>query len=267
MIHLFAYYSVGGYKIMHAGELSPNSDAVYYLPLLPIMKKRKREEEKDEVERLDVLPKIGLVCETNYYGFPNECYPLFTHGAFVLMYRTLQNGCACLAIKNLGGSSMDEEGRSIPFSLLFVANETDDNHLLDNVAEYCRKNASKLSSELSPTIVYDVKVNGLRVNMNEVYGWMTSCPSSERQHNHCKKVDMLMVVDANGIDIALREQGFSNDDVNIVVDCHGEEIKRAAYLDAMGRDNVQEESPLDELIELGKEGLKKLSSLLKNSMQ
>ena len=49
MIRLYAYYSCGGYKDMYLGSSDTAASPSYFLPLLPVMKKRGR---TDEVEKI-----------------------------------------------------------------------------------------------------------------------------------------------------------------------------------------------------------------------
>lgn len=54
MIRLYAYYSCGGYKDMYLGSSDTAASPSYFLPLLPVMKKRGRtdEVEKNKISRI-----------------------------------------------------------------------------------------------------------------------------------------------------------------------------------------------------------------------
>jgi hypothetical protein len=108
MIKLYAFYSIGGYKDLYLGELKPDCSSTYFLPLLSIMKKRNKEEEREIVANLEALPKIERITSSNSYGFPQECSMLFSHGGYILLYKTLNDGRSCLVLRDLTSSTKDD---------------------------------------------------------------------------------------------------------------------------------------------------------------
>lgn len=214
MIKLYAFYSIGGYKDLYLGELKPDCSPTYFLPLLSILKKRNKEEEREIVDNLEALPKIKRITSSNSYGFPQECSTLFSHGGYILLYKTLNDGRPCLVLRDLTSSTKDEEGRGTPFNLLFMAESENDCQQLDNVALYCFHNATLLDSILSPTIVYDPKVNGTRADLPIIYDWIASCPTTRPLTHKEGQYNYVMVGSPTTIKVFLKEQNVSQNSVD-----------------------------------------------------
>ncbi len=217
MIRAYCFYSFGGYKDMYLGNLDANSSSVYYLPLLSIMKKRGLAEEVQKISELESLDKIQIISRNSTYDFPSECKSLFSHGGYVVMYRTLNDGSVCLAIRNLYGSMKDEEGRSTPFTILFVANTPSDIDLMDNVATFCIHNSHKLNDIISPTIIYDSKANGLRADISKIYEWIILCPESKKFIHTPGVVDYIMIGSLSYFHIILEEHNIKREFVNAAI--------------------------------------------------
>lgn len=235
MIKLYAFYSIGGYKDLYLGELKPDCSPTYFLPLLSIMKKRNKEEEREIVGSLDALPKIERITSSNSYGFPQECSTLFSHGGYILLYKTLNDGRSCLVLRDLTSSTKDEEGRGTPFNLLFMAESENDCQLLDNVALFCFHNATLLDSILSPTIVYDPKVNGTRADLPVIYEWIASCPTTRLLVHKQGQYNYVMVGSPTTIKVFLKEQNVSQNNVDAFCSVDGTIIK-GAFVYSLAKD-------------------------------
>ena len=225
MLRLYAFYSVGGYKDMYLGTLSQESSSTYYLPLLPIMKKRNNPAEQDHVVALEKLQRVEIINKEKDWGFPNECNTLFSHGGYTIIYKTLCDGMSCLAMRNLTSSMRDEEGRSTPFNLLFVAENTKDNYILDKVAIYCKDHSQEINSILSPTIVYDAVVNGLRVDLQNIYNWVRSLPDTTPLLHNTNRVNYIIVSDKQMIEIVIKEQNLSNIPIDAIFRENGDKLQ------------------------------------------
>lgn len=217
MIRLYGFYSVGGYKDMYMGILNAKSNSAYYLPLLPIMRQRRFPEEAFKIAELDKLDKIRIITKSKTFDFPNECKSLFSHGGYTIMYRTLNNKSVCLAIRNLSSSMVDEEGRSNPFTLLFIADDQTDISLLDNAALYCLSHHNNLNNILSPTILYDAVVNGLRVDLFKIYSWIASCKAPIQFIHTSGYVDYVMLATRSSLPIVIQEHNIDGNKINAVV--------------------------------------------------
>ena len=227
-MRLYAYYSCGGYKDMFLGELSSNSVPVYYLPLLPIIKRRNNPDDYIKIKEQECLPKIEIITNSDSKGFPPQCNSLFSHGAYNLIYECLDSGEHVLAIRGIESSTKDEDGRSIPFNLLFVTDNECDLVFLDSTAYYCSHNFLNLSNELSETIVYDTKVNGLRADIQNIWLWITMCKNS--WHHEYKQVRnsiiLLMLTNESMLDLFLKEHMVDIRTINEVMDVNGNIISK-----------------------------------------
>ena len=225
MMKLYAFYSIGGYKDLYLGELKPDCSPTYFLPLLSIMKKRNKDEEREIVANLEALPKIERITSSNSYGFPQECSTLFSHGGYILLYKTLNDGRSCLVLRDLTSSTKDEEGRGTPFNLLFMAESENDCQQLDNVALFCFHNATQLDSILSPAIVYDPKVNGTRADLPVIYEWIASCPTTRPLTHKEGQYNFVMVGSPTTIKVFLKEQNVSQNSVDTFCTIDGTILK------------------------------------------
>ena len=265
MVKLYAFYSVGGYKDMYLGTLSQESSSTYYLPLLSIMKKRNNPAEQDKIATLEKLQSVKIINKENDWGFPNECNMLFSHGGYTIIYKTLCNGKSCLAIRNLIGTMRDEEGRSTPFNMLFIAENIEDNYTLDKVAIYCKDHVQEINSILSPTIVYDAAVNGLRVDLQNIYNWIASLPDTIPLLHNTNRINYLIISDEQMIDIVIKEQNLSNMLIDVIFHDNGHllqgslkyvqtssntlisNVKKTIYQDDSNVDNPQVDSIINNI--------------------
>ncbi|MBQ8778145.1 MAG: hypothetical protein IJZ49_00330 [Alistipes sp.] len=191
------------------------------------MKRRNDPTEQSRIAELEQLPRIEIIKKGNSWGFPNECNPLFSHGGYAIIYKTLRSGESCLAIRNLTGSMKDEEGRSIPFNLLFVADSAENNYVLDKVAMYCREHLQEIEDVLSPAIVYDPYVNGLRADLQVIYGWVSSCPDVTPLQHSAGEVNYIMVSSEQMIDIAIKEQNLTGVPIDAILQNNGKVLRGA----------------------------------------
>ena len=227
MVRVYAFYSVGGYKDMYIGTLSQESSSTYYLPLLSIMKKRNNPAEQEHIVALEKLPRVEIINQHNDWGFPDECNKLFSHGGYTIIYKTLCNGKSCLAIRNLTEAMKDEDGRSTPFNMLFIAENTEDNYTLDKVALYCKDHVQEINSVLSPTIVYDASVNGLRVDLKNIYNWICSLPDTTPLIHNTSRVNYIIVSSKQMIDIVIKEQSLANIPIDAIFHYNGYKLQGA----------------------------------------
>ena len=222
---LYGFYSWGGYKDMYFGELDSNCKSVYFLPLLSIMRNRNRPEEQEKIAWLETLPSIEIVRQRRDYGFPHECSTLFTHGGFSAIYQTLYDGRVCLCMREIGCDTKDEEGRSTPFSLLFLAESEEDIALLDNTAHFCLTHLREAHTILSSVMVFDTKANGLRADTYKVKEWMDSINSDVRFVHQPGRISYLMIPSLNMLTIVLGELKINQSRLDAIVSWTGQLLK------------------------------------------
>lgn len=229
MIKLYAFYSIGGYKDLYLGEIKADCSPTYFLPLLSIMKKRNKEEELEKVAELEALPRIERITTSNRCGFPQDCSTFFSHGGYILLYKTLNDGRSCLALRDITSSTRDEEGRGTPFNLLFTADSETDIKMLDNAAVFCLQNITLINDIFSPTIVYDGKVNGTRADLPLIYEWITSCPATQPLSHEMGKYNFVMVSNPETIKVFLNEHSVTTKCIDAFCTADGIIIKGAIH--------------------------------------
>ena len=271
-MRLYAYYSCGGYKDMFLGELSSNSVPVYYLPLLPILKKRNHPEDIDKIKNQEALPQIEIITNSNSLGFPPQCNSLFSHGAYNILYRSLADGELVLAIRGIDSSLKDEDGRSTPFNLLFVTDSKYDIAYLDSTAYYCSLNYKNLNNDLGNTILYDTSVNGLRADIQNIWSWIIMCKTNWNcEYSHkANAIILLMIASESMLDLFVREHNVDFKSIDEVIDVNGNIITKNT--DTYYSNNLSEKSELncdniESEIKLGKDlsidkALKKIKYLI-----
>lgn len=223
MIRVYGFYSCGGYKDMYLGSSESCNRPSYYLPLLPIMKNRQSPEDLPKIEQQEKLPQIGIITYYNNLGFPQECDWMFSHGGYVAMYRTLSDGSACLALRDIPGSERDEEGRSIPFNLLLIATGAESILELDSVAYSLKDNYVEWRDFATDLFAYDPAVNGTRFDLHVLFDRIKKqAEDSPMQLEHVSnRVIYLMLGSAQNTSLALQEQGLNKSDVQCIVDLFG----------------------------------------------
>lgn len=221
MIRIYGYYSCGGYKDMYLGNSDNCGQPSFFLPLLPIMKKRKRPDDLKKIEELEKLLQIRIITDANSYDFPIEGNIMFSHGGYIAIYRTLSNGNSCLSIRDIPNSAQDEEGRNIPFNILFVADSLDDILLLDKMAMSLKENFREWMDFFSTLFSYDAIVNGIKFDLPAIFNRIkktTDFASIKHMDNH---LVYLMLDCMDNMNIALREQMLQKNHVSCVIDTKG----------------------------------------------
>ena len=96
MLKYYSYYNVGGYKDMFLGDSTQSTEYSYYIPLLPIWKKRAESGDSsltEKIESLEKLPKINILTKETSYGLPSAAKTLISHGGYRI-YLVAENEAA-----------------------------------------------------------------------------------------------------------------------------------------------------------------------------
>lgn len=224
MIRLYAYYSCGGYKDMYLGSSDTAASPSYFLPLLPVMKKRGRTDEVEKIKYQESLQHVCIVTSSESYGFPADAANMFSHGAYKAVYRTLQDGSSCLSMHDIPSNETDEEGRDIPFTLMFVADGEEDSAKLDCMAAALLKDMTAWQQLFTSLFAYDPTVNGIKFDLPKIMARI----NDTKQESNCyidrtqgKNVAYLMLNENNGVKIALKEQNLKREEISCIVDTNG----------------------------------------------
>ena len=228
MIRLYAYYSCGGYKDMYLGSSDTAASPSYFLPLLPVMKKRGRTDEVEKIKYQESLQHVCIVTSSESYGFPADAANMFSHGAYKAVYRTLQDGSSCLSMHDIPSNETDEEGRDIPFTLMFVADGEEDSAKLDSMAAALLKDMTAWQQLFTSLFAYDPTVNGIKFDLPKIIARINDTkqePNCYIDRTQSKNVAYLMLNENNGVKIALKEQNLKREEVSCFVDANGNIIE------------------------------------------
>lgn len=222
MIRVYGYYCCSGYKDLYLGNSEDSNNPTYFLPLLPVMKHRNLPEEKEKILELEQLPQIHQVTADESYDFPAECRIMFSHGGYHIIYRTLSNGDACLAIHDIPNNQQDEFGRDTPFNLLFIATHDVQNDvlLLDRFAIALKNEYQKYITLCSTLFSYDFKSNGVKFDLPRLFEALNNTNKLDKEivHNANSVVYLMLYTGSSkDVQIALREQNFIEEQVHSMI--------------------------------------------------
>lgn len=224
MIRVYGFYSCGGYKDMYLGSNECCDRPTYYLPLLPVMKERRKNEDLPKIEQQEKLEQIRLVTCGDNMGFPEECDAMFSHGGYVAMYRMLSDGSTCLAMRDIPSQEVDEVGRNIPFNLLLIATDEEGIAQLDQMAVFVKDCYLEWRDFATSLFSYDPIVNGVKFDLPALFGRLAGLSDvSEVQIGHARNVLVFLMLDGiKNVSIALREQNLQPSTVRCIVDVQGQ---------------------------------------------
>lgn len=164
MLKYYSYFSVGGYKDMYLGNSGMTESDTYYLPLLDIWKEQVANGNNKNATRLTEAEKVKLIpilTADESYGLPDEAAPLFSHGAYKLLHKVASTSEGLFAIRDIPCAMKDDNGRSIPFLLVVVADTDSDRKQLECIAAYAASHLASFCSATSHFFGYDPKFNGV----------------------------------------------------------------------------------------------------------
>ena len=181
MLRYYSYYSVGGYKDFILGTSDSKQEATYYLPLLPVLEERAKEDTDaaKQFEQLNKLPKIHQLSATETYSLPVSARPLFSHAGYKLIYKHLEDNSFALALRNITDNTKDEHGRTIPFMFVIVGDTKEDVRVLDILSTYFACNIKGVENILSRLLYMDIEVNGLKFELAKFNAWINKVVSNE----------------------------------------------------------------------------------------
>lgn len=230
MLKYYSYYNVGGYKDMFLGDSSMKADKTYFLPLLPVWKKKALSGDKElakKVEVLETLPSIKILTKDENQGLPQNAKTLFSHGGYKVILTSSDSGETIFAIRDIESSSKDETGRTIPFLLVIVGTSESDKVLLEKVATYASSHLDSFSKKISSLFSYDSEKNGLAFALSTLTSYINKI--AEQSNNslltmqgevllESKRADVPLLILPEGIDksLTMQEQGLTGKRVNIV---------------------------------------------------
>lgn len=231
MLKYFSYYNVGGYKDMFLGDSTMTSESTFYLPLLPVWKKKAEAGDvslAEKIESLEKLPKIKILTIDSNYGLSKSAFTLISHAGYKVYLSKLSSGESIFAIRDIDSNSKDESGRSIPFLLLVVGDTDSDRIVLEKMAAYAVSHIDDISRKISNLFSYNPTVNGVEFSLHTLNELIKDI--STKNNNTFMTLTRDVVVDLSkkeialfaipeGLDrtIAIREQNLKGKNVNFVM--------------------------------------------------
>lgn len=180
MLRYYSYYSVGGYKDFILGTNQSCVEATYYLPLLPVLEERAKEDTEvaKRLESLKSLPRIQQLSAEETHNLPVSARTMFSHAGYKLIYRHLDGDYFALALRDILDKNKDEHGRAIPFMFVITGNCAEDLKALDILATYFANHIKSVESVLSQCLYMDIDKNGLKFEVAKFNDWIKSTINS-----------------------------------------------------------------------------------------
>ena len=208
---------------MFLGDSSMKEDKTYFLPLLPVWKKKANAGDKElavKVELLETLPSIKIVTGDESHGLPRSAKTLFSHGGYKVMLTSSESGETIFAIRDIESSAKDESGRTIPFLLVVVGKSDEDKKILEKVTVYASSHLETFSKKISSLFSYDSDKNGLAFALSTLTNYIHKIDEQSNNSlltmqgeveikSKMSDVPLLLVPEGINHSLALQEQGLS----------------------------------------------------------
>lgn len=163
---------------MYLGNSEMKEEEVFFLPLLPVWKKRAEKnndkELADKVETLEQLPSIKILRENNSYDFPEDANVVISHGAFKILLKSCSDGKSVLCFRDIENDEKDENGRSIPYLIAITGDTDEDKAALHILCTYMAMNVKTTGGVFSELFSYDAEKNGVSFKLARLNKWVDS---------------------------------------------------------------------------------------------
>lgn len=213
---------------MYLGDSTMGDAKTYFLPLLPLWKKKAAEGDEElagKVRSLEKLAVIDIISNDNLRGLPGDARALFSHGGYKIVLRLSDDGTPLLAVRDIDSGKQDESGRNIPF-LLVVAGSKDEVPALRRMAVYIASHLDTFSKTIAGLFEYDSDKNGISFNLPEASKYFAKISKAADESLLTLKgavrvaanADVPLLVLPDGIDQALAaaEQNLANKKITFV---------------------------------------------------
>lgn len=233
MIRYLAYYSFGGYKDMMLGTDADIHDVTYYSPFLqPWLSGTMENLNERMVQQLTQLKNLGqieIIGQDNGYQMPQTARTLSSHGGYLLLCCSLEDGTYSVAVRNIVNDAKDEFGRPVPFMMQIVL---DDAKEADQLTNYIRTHLKEAKTRLGELFAYDPNLNCLRFELEKANCFVgNTIANGDAELKTVCPVRTIVVSATMNLDYALKEIGFTRRDVHEAYNEFGRQINTDIFFD------------------------------------
>lgn len=231
MIHIYSYYNHGGFKDMYLGTFDENVDVKYYIPLYKVYEQRLTEnpndkKSADKITLWSSLEQIKELNENSPEAYPQDASIVISHSGYKVILKQLQNGTTLLAVRDIPGHA-DEFNRPSPFAVMLIGDSKQDYIQLCILADYLKnkENLSLFETFCSGVFEHDIKVNALQFHFKEFVSEVKDIISKHEikveKFINDRKVKLIVVPETLKAIDAIREQGLTKYDIELLFDTSG----------------------------------------------
>ena len=231
MIRIYSYYNHGGFKDMYLGTFDEDVEVKYFIPLYKVYEKRLAEnpndkKSADKITLWSSLVQLKELNEKSSEAYPQDASIVISHSGYKVMLKQLQNGTTLLAIRDIPGHA-DEFNRPSPFAVMLIGDGKQEYKNLCRLADYLKseENLSLFETFCSGVFEHDIKVNALQFHfkefVSEVKDIISKHEIKEEKFINDRKVKLIVVPETLKAIDAIREQGLTKYDIELLYDTSG----------------------------------------------
>lgn len=231
MIRIYSYYNHGGFKDMYLGTFDEDVDVKYFIPLYKVYEQRLAEnpndkKSEDKITLWSSLVQIKELNEKSSEAYPQDASIVISHSGYKIILKQLQNGTTLLAVRDIPGHA-DEFNRPSPFAVMLIGDGKQDYMQLCILADYLKnkENLSLFETFCSGVFEHDIKVNALQFHfrefVSEVKDIISKHEIKEEKFINDRKVKLIVVPETLKAIDAIREQGLTKYDIELLYDTSG----------------------------------------------
>lgn len=231
MLRIYSYYNHGGFKDMYLGTFDEDVDVKYFIPLYKVYEKRLAEnpndkKSADKITLWSSLVQIKELNENSSEAYPQDASIVISHSGYKVMLKQLQNGTTLLAVRDIPGHA-DEFNRPSSFAVMLIGDGKQEYKNLCIFADYLKnkENLSLFETFCSGVFEHDIKVNALQFHfkefVSEVKDIISKHEIKEEKFINDRKVKLIVVPETLKAIDAIREQGLTKYDIELLYDTSG----------------------------------------------
>ena len=216
---------------MYLGTFDEDVDVKYFIPLYKVYEQRLAEnpndkKSEDKITLWSSLVQIKELNEKSSEAYPQDASIVISHSGYKIILKQLQNGTTLLAVRDIPGHA-DEFNRPSPFAVMLIGDGKQDYTQLCILADYLKnkENLSLFETFCSGVFEHDIKVNALQFHfrefVSEVRDIISKHEIKEEKFINDRKVKLIVVPETLKAIDAIREQGLTKYDIELLYDTSG----------------------------------------------